>query len=115
MCGIVGYAGYRSAAPVLLEGLRKLEYRGYDSYGVATLAQEISIHKKAGRVSYLPDSPELLHGTIGIGHTRWATHYKGCKRRKSWSFILRNIKSHLVCVHPLRIAGSRLPSFTMVS
>ena len=74
MCGIVGYAGYRSAAPVLIQGLRRLEYRGYDSYGIATLAEDVCVHKKAGKVSDLPDSPEILQGTIGIGHTRWATH-----------------------------------------
>ena len=74
MCGIVGYAGYRSAAPILLQGLRRLEYRGYDSYGIATLSTEVCIHKKAGKVSELPDSPGILQGTIGIGHTRWATH-----------------------------------------
>jgi len=74
MCGIVGYTGYRSAAPILIEGLKRLEYRGYDSYGIATLASEISIHKKAGRVSDLADSAHILMGNIGIGHTRWATH-----------------------------------------
>jgi len=74
MCGIVGYAGYRDAAPVLLQGLRRLEYRGYDSYGIATLNKKICIHKKAGRVSELLDSPDILQGKVGIGHTRWATH-----------------------------------------
>ncbi len=74
MCGIVGYAGYRDAAPVLLQGLRRLEYRGYDSYGIATLASHVCVHKKAGKVSDLPDNPGILQGTIGIGHTRWATH-----------------------------------------
>lgn len=74
MCGIVGYAGYRRAAPILLQGLRRLEYRGYDSYGIATLASEVCVHKKAGKVSDLPDSQGMLQGTIGIGHTRWATH-----------------------------------------
>jgi len=77
MCGIVGYVGYREAPPILLEGLRRLEYRGYDSAGIATLADSrLHVRKKAGRLAvltaYLSDHPAA--GTIGIGHTRWATH-----------------------------------------
>ncbi|PKL59830.1 MAG: glutamine--fructose-6-phosphate transaminase (isomerizing), partial [Methanomicrobiales archaeon HGW-Methanomicrobiales-4] len=74
MCGIVGYIGFRQAAPVLIEGLKQLEYRGYDSYGIATLGNQISIHKKAGKVSDIPVSSSVLQGICGIGHTRWATH-----------------------------------------
>lgn len=74
MCGIVGYIGYREAAPVLINGLQRLEYRGYDSYGIATLCDGICVYKKAGKISDLTKPPENLHGVLGIGHTRWATH-----------------------------------------
>lgn len=76
MCGIVGYIGYREAYPILIKGLHRLEYRGYDSAGVALLGQELKIYKKAGKVSdlenFVKDIP--LKGTAGMGHTRWATH-----------------------------------------
>ena len=78
MCGIVGYAGTQNAAPVLLEGLKKLEYRGYDSAGIAVLNDgRISISKVTGRIAGLAEKTEdgrLLPGVTGIGHTRWATH-----------------------------------------
>ncbi len=77
MCGIVGYVGNREAEPILLDGLRRLEYRGYDSAGMATLTgRQLHLRKKAGRVgdlsSYLNTQP--APGCIGISHTRWATH-----------------------------------------
>ena len=79
MCGIVGYIGKKQAAPVLLDGLSKLEYRGYDSAGVAVLnpAGGIDIVKAKGRLKVLSDAIDggkKLKGTCGIGHTRWATH-----------------------------------------
>jgi glutamine---fructose-6-phosphate transaminase (isomerizing) len=74
VCGIVGYIGRREAAPLIVEGLKKLEYRGYDSFGVATLETEISIDKHQGRISENGSSALRLKGKIGIGHTRWATH-----------------------------------------
>ena len=77
MCGIVGYIGKAEATPILLDGLRRLEYRGYDSAGVATLNEgEIQIRKSMGRISHLADEIESdpLSGTVGICHTRWATH-----------------------------------------
>ncbi len=77
MCGIVGYVGFRQASDILLEGLRRLEYRGYDSAGIAVSeAGEIAIRKKAGRVQELGKLVDRnpVQGTIGIGHTRWATH-----------------------------------------
>ena len=77
MCGIVGYIGKQKAAPVILEGLKRLEYRGYDSAGVATLTNgHFEIAKKAGRVDGLIQTTpaQKLPGTAGIGHTRWATH-----------------------------------------
>ncbi len=76
MCGIVGYIGFRDAYPIIIKGLHRLEYRGYDSAGVALLDQELKVYKKAGKVSdlenFVKDIP--LTGTAGMGHTRWATH-----------------------------------------
>jgi glutamine---fructose-6-phosphate transaminase (isomerizing) len=77
MCGIVGYVGRQKAAPLILEGLKRLEYRGYDSAGVAVLQNgSFAIAKKIGRVANLEreDATQRLTGTSGMGHTRWATH-----------------------------------------
>lgn len=79
MCGIVGYIGNEQAAPILLDGLSKLEYRGYDSAGIAVRDSDgnINIVKAKGRLKGLiekTDSGNAVHGTCGIGHTRWATH-----------------------------------------
>ncbi len=77
MCGIVGYIGTKQAAPLIVQGLKRLEYRGYDSAGVCLLADGgIRIEKKAGRVVDLERAVDMdqLHGTVGVGHTRWATH-----------------------------------------
>ena len=80
MCGIVGYVGNEQAAPVLLEGLSKLEYRGYDSAGVAVYSQKeghLSVHKAKGRLKVLSDmlrGGAVVDGCVGVGHTRWATH-----------------------------------------
>lgn len=73
MCGIVGYIGRRQAGPLILEGLKKLEYRGYDSFGIATTGDRIEVEKHQGRISEYAKKIQL-HGTLGIGHTRWATH-----------------------------------------
>jgi len=73
VCGIVGYIGRRQASPLILEGLKKLEYRGYDSFGLATMDPSLGIEKHKGRISEFAGSIRL-GGTIGIGHTRWATH-----------------------------------------
>jgi len=77
MCGIVGYTGKQKAAPLIIEGLKRLEYRGYDSAGVAVLANgAFTVVKKTGRVANLEkeSSRQPLAGSCGIGHTRWATH-----------------------------------------
>ena len=74
MCGVVGYVGRREAAPLIVEGLKKLEYRGYDSFGVATTGEQITLSKHQGRISDNSSAAGLLKGKIGIGHTRWATH-----------------------------------------
>jgi len=77
MCGIVGYAGNKQAAPILLDGLSKLEYRGYDSAGICIHGQKLQVAKAKGRLQVLSDQTEQgskLPGVVGIGHTRWATH-----------------------------------------
>lgn len=79
MCGIVGYVGYQQAGPILLEGLSKLEYRGYDSAGLAirNLTGKVKVVKAKGRLKKLSektDDGNAIEGTCGIGHTRWATH-----------------------------------------
>ena len=78
MCGIIGYSGYRPAVPLLIEGLRRLEYRGYDSSGVAFVkGSGIEVRKAAGKLSNLEtklDDSACMLATAGIGHTRWATH-----------------------------------------
>jgi len=76
MCGIVGYVGKQKAVSILLEGLKRLEYRGYDSAGVCVPAGRLTVVKKAGRVDTLAKeiARHKLNGTTGIGHTRWATH-----------------------------------------
>lgn len=76
MCGIVGYIGHRQAYSVIIKGLQRLEYRGYDSAGVALLNGSLSVYKKQGKVSTLHDyaKEHNLDANVGIGHTRWATH-----------------------------------------
>src|SRR6188474_838420 len=76
MCGIVAYVGNRQAADIVIKGLKRLEYRGYDSAGIALFNGDLSVYKRKGKVSeleqFLADKP--LKSTIGMGHTRWATH-----------------------------------------
>jgi glucosamine--fructose-6-phosphate aminotransferase (isomerizing) len=91
MCGIVGYIGRQEAASILVEGLRRLEYRGYDSAGVAVLnGGDIQLRRSVGKLlsleSLLKQQP--IHGTLGIGHTRWATHGRPCEE---------NAHPHLCC------------------
>lgn len=89
MCGIIGYIGTRPAAPILIEGLKRLEYRGYDSAGIVTpepqsavSAIELEIHKCVGKVADLERLVQTInfYGTLGIGHTRWATHGEPSER-----------------------------------
>ncbi len=82
MCGIVAYIGHREAYPIILKGLKRLEYRGYDSSGVALLDGGMKVYKKQGKVADLEESlvGKDLHANIGIGHTRWATHGEPCDR-----------------------------------
>jgi len=76
MCGIVGYTGHREAYPVIIKGLKRLEYRGYDSTGVALHNGDLRVYKKKGKVAELEEAVvgKNLHANAGIGHTRWATH-----------------------------------------
>ena len=81
MCGIIGFTGLKQAAPILLEGLARMEYRGYDSAGVAVVSAgspaQIRLEKVSGKVAGLYEKTEngaAFPGTCGIGHTRWATH-----------------------------------------
>jgi glucosamine--fructose-6-phosphate aminotransferase (isomerizing) len=82
MCGIVAYIGHREAYPIILKGLKRLEYRGYDSAGVALLNNGMKVYKKQGKVADLEETliGKDLHSNIGIGHTRWATHGEPCDR-----------------------------------
>ena len=76
MCGIVAYIGYREACPIILKGLHRLEYRGYDSAGIALLNGSLSVYKKKGKVKELEAfiADKNTHAQVGMGHTRWATH-----------------------------------------
>src|SRR6185295_18952047 len=77
MCGIVGYIGPREAAPIILDGLRRLEYRGYDSAGIAVAQDgQLAIRRDVGKLNNLERLMEAqpVCGHVGIGHTRWATH-----------------------------------------
>src|ERR1700683_3452556 len=78
MCGIVGYIGNRRAVPIILEGLKRLEYRGYDSAGLAVYCDndQLSIRRASGKLRNLEEAIRLnpIDGSFGIGHTRWATH-----------------------------------------
>src|SRR5210317_655005 len=78
MCGIVGYIGFREAYPIIMKGLQRLEYRGYDSAGIALYdGNRINLAKTKGKVIDLKERSEAnipLNGNVGIGHTRWATH-----------------------------------------
>jgi glucosamine--fructose-6-phosphate aminotransferase (isomerizing) len=83
MCGIVGYVGPRSAAAIVLNGLKRLEYRGYDSAGLAVVENDhIAIRRDVGKLSNLESllAAEPVCGQVGIGHTRWATHGAPCQR-----------------------------------
>src|SRR5215216_5325953 len=76
MCGIIAYVGPREAYPVILKGLKRLEYSGYDSAGIALLNSGLKVYKKKGKVADLEETLQGidLHAHSGIGHTRWATH-----------------------------------------
>lgn len=82
MCGIIGYIGSKSVVPILVEGLKKLEYRGYDSAGIAVVnGDQIQVRRVKGKISALEESLDKtpLNGSYGVGHTRWATHGRPCE------------------------------------
>lgn len=102
MCGIVGFTGTRQAAPILLNGLSKLEYRGYDSAGIAVrdgerLAQVVKAKGRLGNLIEKTDEGKALIGTCGIGHTRWATHGEPSQ----------------INAHP-HVSGTRAPDYSIV-
>jgi glucosamine--fructose-6-phosphate aminotransferase (isomerizing) len=88
VCGIIGYVGFRDARTVLLESLKRLDYRGYDSSGVAIIDKKLKLYKEVGEIANVEKQIPLLKGTTGIGHTRWATH--GCVTKE-------NAHPHLSC------------------
>ncbi len=95
MCGIIGYTGKQDIVPILIEGLKKLEYRGYDSAGIAVLnGDDVQIRRVEGKIKILEDSlrEEKLTGTYGIGHTRWATHGRPSEE---------NAHPHWDCTHSI--------------
>ena len=102
MCGIVGYIGKEQAAPIILEGLSKLEYRGYDSAGMAIMNERIQVKKAVGRLKQLEEltmNGETMPGNCGIGHTRWATHgvpsdtnsHPHCNKKKTIAVVHNGI------------------------
>jgi len=100
MCGIVGYVGKKSVVPVILEGLRRLEYRGYDSAGIAVAGNGagLQIRRVEGKLRNLEEAirQKPLDGTYGIGHTRWATHGRPTERNAHPD---RDCTSKIVVVH----------------
>ncbi len=100
MCGIVAYIGVRQAAPILLEGLKRLEYRGYDSAGIAVLDGALNVARTVGRVSILEELVETrgtFNGSLGIAHTRWATH-GGVVERNAHPHLDDNTMGHGIAV-----------------
>ncbi len=122
MCGIVGYVGNENAVPVLLDGLKRLEYRGYDSAGVAVLHKgKIDVRRSVGKLVNLSKAleKEKLSGTIGIGHTRWATHGRPSEQnahphRSGPCVLVHNgiIENYLALKHQLQKEGYRFESET---
>src|SRR5688572_10181234 len=99
MCGIVGYVGPKPVLPVIMEGLRKLEYRGYDSAGVAIVKHgKLEIRRSAGKLSNLDNvlAKDPIDGQFGIGHTRWATHGRPTEEN---AHPHRDCKGRIVVVH----------------
>ena len=124
MCGIIGYLGPKPVVPVLLDGLRRLEYRGYDSAGIALVRDgEVEVRRSAGKLSCLVESVNAhpLQGDYGIGHTRWATHgkptadnahpHRDCSGR---IVVVHNgiIENYLELKHRLQAAGHRFTTDT---
>src|SRR5581483_11957469 len=100
MCGIVGYVGSRDAVPVIVDGLRRLEYRGYDSAGVAVLSDQkcLEVRRASGKLRNLEEAirAKPLSGIYGIGHTRWATHGRPTEEN---AHPHRDCKGEIAVVH----------------
>ena len=120
MCGIIGYIGSKPVVPVLLDGLRRMEYRGYDSAGVALVSPEgIALRRSAGKLANLENAirDEPVDGLYGVGHTRWATHgrpteenahpHRDCTGR---IVVVHNgiIENYLELKHELQAPGPRV-------
>ncbi len=122
MCGIIGYIGHQNAISILVEGLKRLEYRGYDSAGIAVLQNgNIEVRRSVGKLVNLEDAlrQEPLYGTIGIGHTRWATHGKPSEQnahphRSGGVVIVHNgiIENYLPLKRQLQTEGYHFESET---
>ena len=122
MCGIIGYNGVNNATPILIEGLKRLEYRGYDSAGIAILhGEELAVKRSAGKLENLENivKKEPLCGKVGIGHTRWATHGRPSEQNahphRSGDLVLVHngiIENYQVLKHRLESEGYRFESET---
>ena len=122
MCGIIGYNGVNNATPILIEGLKRLEYRGYDSAGIAILhGEELAVRRSAGKLENLENivKKEPLCGKVGIGHTRWATHGRPSEQNahphRSGDLVLVHngiIENYLLLKHRLESEGYRFESET---
>jgi glucosamine--fructose-6-phosphate aminotransferase (isomerizing) len=122
MCGIIGYSGVQNATPILIEGLKRLEYRGYDSAGIALLHDgDLLVKRSVGKLENLENlvSQEPLLGTVGIGHTRWATHGRPSEQNahphRSGDLVLVHngiIENYLPLKHRLESEGYRFDSET---
>jgi len=122
MCGIIGYIGSREATPLLIDGLRRLEYRGYDSAGVSVISgEEIETRRSVGKISSLESVIRRrgLEGTVGLGHTRWATHGRPSEENAhphaAGPFVVVHngiIENHMALKKKLEAAGHRFDSET---
>ena len=105
MCSIIGYRGKNSASPILVNGLQRMEYRGYDSVGIATKSKnQILLRKGIGKVVEVNNAIQLdeLPGNIGIGHTRWATHGKVTEKMHTHTQVIP-VKLQLFITESLKI------------
>ncbi|MDA2916045.1 glutamine--fructose-6-phosphate transaminase (isomerizing) [Nitrospinae bacterium AH_259_B05_G02_I21] len=122
MCGIIGYVGHQQVVPVLLEGLKRLEYRGYDSAGIAMLSNgALAVRRCKGKIRQLEEllKGETISGTVGIGHTRWATHGRPSEEnahphRSGGIVVVHNgiIENYLTLKHALEAEGRVFASET---
>ncbi|HVO78107.1 MAG TPA: glutamine--fructose-6-phosphate aminotransferase, partial [Methanomassiliicoccales archaeon] len=96
MCGIVGYTGPRNATEILLSALHRLEYRGYDSAGIAVAGDKLRIHKDKGEIAVMEGTLPPMKGSIGIAHTRWATCGKPSKEN---AHPFRDCRGEIAIIH----------------